>query len=152
MKRAWYYCKACHEDVKNENQIKKCKCKNCEYFHFSFTLHIPPLQLLFTKYSLFPPAVIGGMMVHSVLKSQQIGQHITTDGKPIPANGGAFPLNTRKHCTTMYIHLQPNEEEPKLLSSCCQSGCRSPPTSSSPNCSSKEKCLHEGGSSGGGFP
>ena len=47
-------------------------------------------------------AVIGGMMVHSVLKSQQIGQHITTDGKPIPANGGAFPLNTRKHCTTMY--------------------------------------------------
>ena len=29
--RAWYYCKACHEDVKNENQIKKCKCKNCKY-------------------------------------------------------------------------------------------------------------------------
>merc|ERR1712165_54657 len=54
-------CKACHEDVKNENQIKKCKCKN----------------------------FIGGMMVHSVLKSQQIGQHITTDGKPIPANGAA---------------------------------------------------------------
>ena len=47
-------------------------------------------------------AVIGGMMVHSVLKSQQIGQHITTDGKPIPANGGAFPLNTRTHCTTIY--------------------------------------------------
>merc|ERR1719180_340924 len=61
VKRAWYYCKACHEDVKNENQIKKCKCKN----------------------------FIGGMMVHSVLKSQQIGQHITTDGKPIPANGDA---------------------------------------------------------------
>ena len=32
VKRAWYYCKACHEDVKNENQIKKCKCKNCGYF------------------------------------------------------------------------------------------------------------------------
>ena len=47
MKRAWYYCKACHEDVKNENQIKKCKCKNCEYFHFSFTLHIPPFAVTF---------------------------------------------------------------------------------------------------------
>ena len=82
-------------------------------------------------------------MVHSVLKSQQIGQHITTDGKPIPANGGAFPLNTRKQLCT----VEPNEEEPKLLSSCCQSGCRSPPTSSSTNCSSKEKRLHEGGSS-----
>jgi potassium large conductance calcium-activated channel subfamily M alpha protein 1 len=32
VKRAWYYCKACHEDVKNENQIKKCKCKNCGYW------------------------------------------------------------------------------------------------------------------------
>jgi len=60
VKRAWYYCKACHEDVKNENQIKKCKCKN----------------------------FIGGMMVHSVLKSQQIGQHITTDGKPAQPNNG----------------------------------------------------------------
>merc|ERR1719369_973022 len=59
VKRAWYYCKACHEDIKNENQIKKCKCKN----------------------------FIGGMMVHSVLKSQQIGQHITTDGKPVQPNG-----------------------------------------------------------------
>eukprot|EP00091_Calanus_sinicus_P002022 TRINITY_DN12050_c0_g1_i2.p1 TRINITY_DN12050_c0_g1~~TRINITY_DN12050_c0_g1_i2.p1 ORF type:complete len:573 (-),score=160.76 TRINITY_DN12050_c0_g1_i2:651-2369(-) len=61
VKRAWYYCKACHEDLKNENQIKKCKCKN----------------------------FIGGMMVHSVLKSQQIGQHITTDGKPVQPNGVA---------------------------------------------------------------
>ncbi|XP_042866081.1 calcium-activated potassium channel slowpoke-like isoform X5 [Penaeus japonicus] len=28
VKRAWYYCKACHEDCKNETLIKKCKCKN----------------------------------------------------------------------------------------------------------------------------
>ena len=27
-------------------------------------------------------------MVHSVLKSQQIGQHITTEGKPVQPNGG----------------------------------------------------------------
>ncbi|GFQ95009.1 calcium-activated potassium channel slo-1, partial [Trichonephila clavata] len=24
----WYYCKNCHEDVRDEKQIKKCKCKN----------------------------------------------------------------------------------------------------------------------------
>ena len=29
--RAWFYCKACHEDVKDENLIKKCKCKHCKY-------------------------------------------------------------------------------------------------------------------------
>ncbi|GFT46590.1 calcium-activated potassium channel slowpoke [Nephila pilipes] len=28
VKRAWYYCKHCHEDVKDEKLIKKCKCKN----------------------------------------------------------------------------------------------------------------------------
>ena len=88
MKRAWYYCKACHEDVKNENQIKKCKCKNCAYF-LSLSLSLITSILFLMHFAHL--AVIGGMMVHSVLKSQQIGQHITTDGKPIPANGGASP-------------------------------------------------------------
>jgi potassium large conductance calcium-activated channel subfamily M alpha protein 1 len=32
VKRAWFYCKACHEDIKDENQIKKCKCKNLATF------------------------------------------------------------------------------------------------------------------------
>merc|ERR1712038_883920 len=32
VKRAWFYCKACHEDVKDENLIKKCKCKNLATF------------------------------------------------------------------------------------------------------------------------
>ncbi|XP_042209885.1 calcium-activated potassium channel slowpoke-like isoform X26 [Homarus americanus] len=30
VKRAWYYCKACHDDIKDETLIKKCKCKNCD--------------------------------------------------------------------------------------------------------------------------
>ncbi|XP_014488340.1 PREDICTED: calcium-activated potassium channel slowpoke isoform X30 [Dinoponera quadriceps] len=30
VKRAWFYCKVCHEDIKDETLIKKCKCKNCE--------------------------------------------------------------------------------------------------------------------------
>ncbi|KAF8767790.1 Calcium-activated potassium channel slo-1 like protein [Argiope bruennichi] len=32
VKRAWYYCKHCHEDVKDEKLIKKCKCKNLALF------------------------------------------------------------------------------------------------------------------------
>ncbi|XP_054706428.1 calcium-activated potassium channel slowpoke-like [Uloborus diversus] len=28
VKRVWFYCKTCHEDVKDDKQIKKCKCKN----------------------------------------------------------------------------------------------------------------------------
>ncbi|XP_032667183.1 calcium-activated potassium channel slowpoke isoform X28 [Odontomachus brunneus] len=30
VKRAWFYCKVCHEEIKDETLIKKCKCKNCE--------------------------------------------------------------------------------------------------------------------------
>ncbi|CAH1715765.1 unnamed protein product [Aphis gossypii] len=30
VKRAWYYCKACHEEIRDETLIKKCKCKNCD--------------------------------------------------------------------------------------------------------------------------
>lgn len=33
--RAWFYCKACHEDIKDETLIKKCKCKNCEYLYIT---------------------------------------------------------------------------------------------------------------------
>ncbi|XP_012159492.1 calcium-activated potassium channel slowpoke isoform X5 [Ceratitis capitata] len=35
VKRAWFYCKACHEDIKDETLIKKCKCKNYDF-------HPPP--------------------------------------------------------------------------------------------------------------
>merc|ERR1712223_977774 len=88
VKRAWYYCKACHEDVKNENQIKKCKCKN----------------------------FIGGMMVHSVLKSQQIGQHITTDGKPIPANGAAAKAAAAAPPAPPKKNVSMKEEAPEVAS------------------------------------
>ncbi|XP_026808966.1 calcium-activated potassium channel slowpoke isoform X5 [Rhopalosiphum maidis] len=32
VKRAWYYCKACHEEIRDETLIKKCKCKNLATF------------------------------------------------------------------------------------------------------------------------
>lgn len=28
VKRAFYYCKQCHEDIQDVTMIKKCKCKN----------------------------------------------------------------------------------------------------------------------------
>ncbi|XP_063705820.1 calcium-activated potassium channel slowpoke isoform X11 [Culicoides brevitarsis] len=32
VKRAWFYCKACHDDIRDETLIKKCKCKNLAAF------------------------------------------------------------------------------------------------------------------------
>ena len=34
--RAWFFCKSCHSDVKDENLIKKCKCKHCKLNFKSF--------------------------------------------------------------------------------------------------------------------
>ncbi|XP_071452102.1 calcium-activated potassium channel slowpoke isoform X17 [Hetaerina americana] len=35
VKRAWFYCKACHDEIKDETLIKKCKCKNCEDYTYT---------------------------------------------------------------------------------------------------------------------
>merc|ERR1719362_1078375 len=69
VKRAWFYCKACHEDIKDENLIKKCKCKN----------------------------YIGGMLVNSVLKSNVIAQHVVSDvGNKSKQNGTAVSSSQSK--------------------------------------------------------
>ncbi|KAF7274274.1 hypothetical protein GWI33_013056 [Rhynchophorus ferrugineus] len=50
VKRAWFYCKACHEDIKDETLIKKCKCKNLtqQQRNWSHDLGLETLQ--FTTY------------------------------------------------------------------------------------------------------
>lgn len=52
VRRANAFCKACHEDVKDENQIRKCKCKN----------------------------FVSGLLAHSVVKSQLLAQGISGKG------------------------------------------------------------------------
>lgn len=57
VKRAWYYCKNCHEDIKDEKLIKKCKCKNRKlknsilFFNFSFIFHFLLLRLILSYFS-----------------------------------------------------------------------------------------------------
>nr|XP_053652337.1 calcium-activated potassium channel slowpoke-like isoform X18 [Cherax quadricarinatus] len=52
VKRAWYYCKACHDDIKDETLIKKCKCKNyksdieTELYQVTYTPPELPKRLL----------------------------------------------------------------------------------------------------------
>ncbi|CAG0889945.1 unnamed protein product [Darwinula stevensoni] len=50
VKRALFYCKACHEDIKDETSIKKCKCKNRKYNSILF-LYFLPRHLLSFPYS-----------------------------------------------------------------------------------------------------
>jgi len=53
VRRANAFCKACHDDIKDCNQIRKCKCKN----------------------------FVSGLLAHSVIKSQQMATGIA--GKPM---------------------------------------------------------------------
>lgn len=38
VKRALWFCKSCHEDVRDEKLIRRCKCKNREYLSFFFSI------------------------------------------------------------------------------------------------------------------
>ncbi|KYN07932.1 Calcium-activated potassium channel slowpoke [Cyphomyrmex costatus] len=52
VKRAWFYCKACHEDIKDETLIKKCKCKNLA----TFRKGVRAVQMV-GRASTYPPCV-----------------------------------------------------------------------------------------------
>ena len=65
--RAWFYCKACHEEIKDETLIKKCKCKNCEYHNLYLFLIISIRSTVFkAKYRLLK-RVLKGFQMHSNL-------------------------------------------------------------------------------------
>ncbi|KAL7018316.1 hypothetical protein ACKWTF_010719 [Chironomus riparius] len=46
VKRAWFYCKACHEDIKDETLIKKCKCKNLALMRKKFRAPPSPSKVI----------------------------------------------------------------------------------------------------------
>lgn len=40
VKRALWFCKSCHEDVRDEKLIRRCKCKNRKFFFIFFLLFV----------------------------------------------------------------------------------------------------------------
>jgi potassium large conductance calcium-activated channel subfamily M alpha protein 1 len=76
VKRAWFYCKACHEDIKDENLIKKCKCKNYDEFD---TIFMSSSQ---SKPSLANSANVGGKAMNSIKKAVAI-KNDSEEAKPL---------------------------------------------------------------------
>merc|ERR1719266_1502133 len=68
VKRAWFYCKACHEDIKDENLIRKCKCKN--------------LSSSQSKPSLANSSNVGGKAMNSIKKAVAI-KNDSEEAKPL---------------------------------------------------------------------
>ena len=44
--RAWFYCKSCHEKVRNENIIRKCKCRLSKWLDIQAVDNDFPRRLL----------------------------------------------------------------------------------------------------------
>ena len=54
VKRALWFCKLCHEDVRDEKLIRRCKCKNreCIFHSFSFVLFVRTLFRTLRSYTI----------------------------------------------------------------------------------------------------
>ncbi|XP_066946442.1 calcium-activated potassium channel slowpoke isoform X27 [Macrobrachium rosenbergii] len=90
VKRAWYYCKACHDDIKDETLIKKCKCKNyksdidSELYQVTYTPPELPKRLLNNSRGDKVP-------VRDGIANQNSGQPLVNAAKTLTAakkNGG----------------------------------------------------------------
>jgi len=100
VKRAWFYCKACHEDVKDENLIKKCKCKHLANkaggasAPFASTLNKPLLNIknsVMNKEENGNKTVMNGRMVptgpNGIVDETYGGYHISYEVKKLmPTN------------------------------------------------------------------
>ncbi|TRY80926.1 hypothetical protein TCAL_08819 [Tigriopus californicus] len=81
VKRAWFYCKACHEDIKDESMIKKCKCKNLSSSQSKTGL---------STASNAAANVVSGKTVNSLKKAVAANRGESEDSKPLmaPPNNG----------------------------------------------------------------
>lgn len=70
--RAFFYCKACHDDITDPKRIKKCGCKRCEYIPdpaSAATVWSGRSFFHFMKFSALPPATLSDHHQHQPSKS-----------------------------------------------------------------------------------
>ena len=76
--RAWFYCKACHEDIKDENLIKKCKCKNCKLnpsaSFFIITIFVNFLMIVITSIFVLDLGLIGDTFLYFISFHSKMGR------------------------------------------------------------------------------
>ncbi|XP_033609659.1 calcium-activated potassium channel slowpoke isoform X15 [Cryptotermes secundus] len=87
VKRAWFYCKACHEDIKDETLIKKCKCKNSdEDYLYASEAGREKEDSLMRNHQGMPTA-----MVNSMSSSKQVNKVKPTVNRSTPDNMAVSP-------------------------------------------------------------
>nr|XP_045616692.1 calcium-activated potassium channel slowpoke-like isoform X31 [Procambarus clarkii] len=119
VKRAWYYCKACHDDIKDETLIKKCKCKNyksdieTELYQVTYTPPELPKRLLNNSRGDKIPVRDG------IANQNSSGQPLVNAAKTLAAakkNGGR-PADALTSPSQGYNRSVPQQDRPTSRSS-----------------------------------
>ncbi|XP_008319682.1 calcium-activated potassium channel subunit alpha-1a isoform X3 [Cynoglossus semilaevis] len=105
VKRAFYYCKACHDDITDPKRIKKCGCKRLIYFedeHHPSTLSPKKKQRN------------GGMRNSPNCSPKMMGRH---DPLLIPGNEQIenMDMNVKRYDSTGMFHWCPSKDIEKVI-------------------------------------
>uniref|UniRef100_A0A668A8F0 Calcium-activated potassium channel subunit alpha-1 n=1 Tax=Myripristis murdjan TaxID=586833 RepID=A0A668A8F0_9TELE len=117
VKRAFFYCKACHDDITDPKRIKKCGCKRREYPLFTPSYHLtPPIPIEDEHPSTLSPKKKqrNGGMRNSPNCSPKMMRH---DPLLIPGNEQIenMDMNVKKYDSTGMFHWCPSKEIEKVI-------------------------------------
>ncbi|XP_063705812.1 calcium-activated potassium channel slowpoke isoform X3 [Culicoides brevitarsis] len=118
VKRAWFYCKACHDDIRDETLIKKCKCKNLA----AFRKGVRAVQMVgrandhpaptFTPPELPKRVHVRGLSSGEITRDREDinlinrANRVARNSTAMPANG---PANQLQHNSTKQVNkVKPN--------------------------------------------
>uniref|UniRef100_A0A8D0CFI6 Calcium-activated potassium channel subunit alpha-1 n=1 Tax=Scleropages formosus TaxID=113540 RepID=A0A8D0CFI6_SCLFO len=106
VKRAYFYCKACHDDITDPKRIKKCGCKRCEYTFF-FERHPSTLSPKKKQRN-------GGMQNSPNYSPKIMRRH---DPLLIPGNEQIenMDMNVKKYDSTGMFHWCPPKDIEKVI-------------------------------------
>ncbi|XP_058507623.1 calcium-activated potassium channel subunit alpha-1-like isoform X17 [Solea solea] len=104
VKRAFYYCKACHDDITDPKRIKKCGCKRLIYFEDEHPSALSPKKKQRN----------GGMRNSPNCSPKMMSRH---DPLQIPGNENMenMDMNVKRYDSTGMFHWCPSKDIEKVI-------------------------------------
>uniref|UniRef100_A0A8C9WAR6 Calcium-activated potassium channel subunit alpha-1 n=1 Tax=Scleropages formosus TaxID=113540 RepID=A0A8C9WAR6_SCLFO len=104
VKRAYFYCKACHDDITDPKRIKKCGCKRCDYVRYEHPSTLSPKKKQRN----------GGMQNSPNYSPKIMRRH---DPLLIPGNEQIenMDMNVKKYDSTGMFHWCPPKDIEKVI-------------------------------------
>ncbi|XP_039638910.1 calcium-activated potassium channel subunit alpha-1a isoform X13 [Perca fluviatilis] len=115
VKRAFFYCKACHDDITDPKRIKKCACKRLIYSKYKYNGYVRSLEDEHPS-TLSPKKKQrnGGMRNSPNCSPKMMSRH---DPLQIPGNEQieSMDMNVKRYDSTGMFHWCPSKEIEKVI-------------------------------------